>query len=141
MIQSAFVPEAGIIFVTKSEYNFLKILFTGTQADEVNFFISCWELLPCNRCSYKRIHIGCGKLAWDVADWQCKDCRTSEVLLVEKNFQFASSSSMVAIADPDRLSALKRSHPDKEQHNFSEDDSDSNPAENFRLGSMCESNL
>ena len=45
---------------------------------------------------------------------------------------------MVAIADPDRLSVLKRSHPDKEQQNFSEDDSDSNPAENVRLGSMCE---
>lgn len=33
-----------------------------------------WELLLCNSCGSKGIHIGCGKLDWTTMEWDCEDC-------------------------------------------------------------------
>jgi len=33
-----------------------------------------WQLILCNSCGSKGLHIGCGHLEWENCDWDCEDC-------------------------------------------------------------------
>jgi len=81
-----------------------------------SFFIHRrWELLLCNSCGSKGIHIGCGKLDWATMEWDCEDCSS---LVPRRN----SGDNDVEIVEPPSVpsvsfdnfplrSAMKRSHP------------------------------
>ena len=96
-----------------------------------------WELLLCNSCGSKGIHIGCGRLDWSTMEWDCEDCnlktRTGVSPKVGPSFVAPSMNTVNITSRP-----LKRPHsPDitTSSSNSTSTDSDSDvDVESFNEG-------